>query len=254
MKTKLINIAILILMVSAAAGVFACVANGQTSTIGAMPDTVHSLEVTIPFTVDPPNGELVGIYWRIAGETGWMYAGAGTGSITWTAPIDDTEYQFYSQVDPEPYREVPSASVYVCSNCGVEDCPDCPPPSLLTATQVIAEFNPTLISIETPAIEWYWTHPTTGSEVVSYNMHFESIGQAGDTIRVTFPGLTQMDSLYGYGQTPYPLVGEQQRVRVEGVDDQGRTGPPSIWAAWFGDDGPPGEPGLPLKHLILVTP
>ena len=124
--------------------------------------------------------------------------------------------------------------------------------TLLTAIAVVASYGITSWGQpDTPMVEWYWTHPTTGSEVVSYTMEMQNVPTPGDTNTMNFPDLVEMDSLYGYASTPYPVFGEQQRVSVKGVDAIGREGIWSIWSGWFGDDGPPTQPGQPMGHLTM---
>ena len=133
------------------------------------------------------------------------------------------------------------------------DTVECPPPTVLGSVQYLAsegilEWG----TASVPGARFYWTHPTTGTKVVSYNMEIEIVSVTDDTARAFFIGLTEMDSLYGYGSFPYPTAGEQLRARVAGVDSLDRIGPASLYSDWFGDNGPPGIAGKPSVYLQMV--
>ena len=257
------EVMIVVALAALAVTVFWGVVNAQTppvSTVGQMPDTLTTMDVVVPFTVASSipwySGGGVGLYYRIPGVTGWLYiAGSYYSPIIFFAPADNTVYQFATTVDDndgnsEGYEFEPEAEVYVCTACIPGGCP---PFTKLEAVQLLAEQG--IMSwgqADTPTVHWYWAHPTTGTAVASYTMEFQTLSAAGDTGRATFPGLVDMDSLYGHATTPYPMHGELQRVSVYGVDASGSEGPVSNWSLWFGDDGPPGQPGTPLKYLEMV--
>ena len=253
---------LIVLCLIALIAVWASRVTAQTppiSTIHTMPDTVTSLDMTIHFSVASDvswdTGGGVGIYWTTDALDGWSYAGAGyTSPITWTAPMDDTTYQFSSTVDDnngnsEGYEFEPEAVSLVCTGCLRPT--DCPEPTILGSVSYLAKEGVTSWGVaDTPTIEWYWTHPTSGSAVAAYVMELEIL-KDGETITALIPGLTRMDDDYGYGSTPYPMLGELQRVRVAGVDADDRQGIWSVWSAWTGDDGPPGVTGAPKGHLVM---
>ena len=131
---------------------------------------------------------------------------------------------------------------------------DCPPTTILEAVYTFAQAGITSFGhADVPMVEWYWTHPTDGSAVVKYTMEMQNVPAPGDTNTLTYPGLDNMDEFYGYASTPYPVFGEQQRIRVKGIDADDREGPWSIWSNWFGDDGPPTQPGQPEGHMVMET-
>ena len=231
------------------------------STIAALPDTTDDGSVILHFTVQADNAwgmdGGVGIYWRIPGQSEtWNYAGTALISpVIWLAPLDHTNYEFVSTVtddmgNNEGYEFVPEAWTFVCTDCVV--CGDCPPPTVMQATHTFAAHG--IFSFgqaDVPVVEWYWTHPTSGTPVVYYTLEMQLISSPGDTVTVIFPNLVNMDAEYGYASTPYPVFGEHQRVKVRGCDAEDRSGPWSPWSNWFGDDGPPGVTGQPQGHLVM---
>lgn len=252
--------AALVLVFVLLAAEYATAQTPPVSMVSVPADTIYGRDVflTVEVSSDIPCSEAVGIYWTTAVMEGWNYAGATRDTLTWQAPMDDTLYLFSSQVNddegnPEEYHQI-KAEVFTCMDCiPPEDCPECPGPTILGSVQYLAsedilEWG----TASTPTVEWWWLHPTTGSPVETYTMQFISVSQEGDTTFAQIPGLAEMDSLYGYGSTPYPMEGQRQQVRVAGVDSLDRQGVFSVWSAPFGDDGPPGETGQPQGHLKLV--
>jgi len=147
-----------------------------------------------------------------------------------------------------------AVSIWVSIVTAQDDPADCPPPTVLEATYTFAQAGITSFGhADVPTVEWYWTHPTGGTPVVKYTLEMQNVPAPGDTNTLTYPGLTNMDDLYGYASTPYPVFGEQQRIRVKGIDADDREGPWSIWSGWFGDDGPPTQPGQPEGHMVMES-
>jgi len=56
------------------------------------------------------------------------------------------------------------------------------------------------------------------------------------------------DTIY---ETPYPYGVGPYKLRVIGVDSQGRRGPHSKPSAAWQDDGPPAEAGQPVATLVI---
>lgn len=85
-----------------------------------------------------------------------------------------------------------------------------------------------------------WGAPTAGTPVVNYIVQFSSDGGAWETVANT------PDTSYGASLE----AGHSYRVRVAGVDAEGRQGPFSLpsepYVAGELDPGPPGAPGQPI--------
>lgn len=210
---------------------FTC-ARAQTppvSMITAMPDSTFTTEIPIHFTVnstidwDQAGG--VGIYYRTSGMTDWSYAGNSyTSPLMFTPPWTETGYIFTSTVadndgNNEGYNfEYEAGTVYV---------PDMAPPDV-------------------PMIMWHWTHPTTGTQVVEYQAEWDVNG----IIRV-ISGIAVGDTTYAELEVPY-TPGQNQTLRVRGIDAAYRAGPWSIWGEIW-EDVFPGQPGKP-QGMLIITP
>ncbi|MGW8322086.1 MAG: hypothetical protein ACWGSD_11095, partial [Thermodesulfobacteriota bacterium] len=205
----------------------------------------------------------VEFYYRIPGETNWIYLGfTHTSPFPFHAPSVNKFYEFGSQcTDIEgneelwpvdrPAGEQAEAWTYVV----VGTPPNCPDPTVLEAVAVLAQngFNswgvPSL-----PRVLWYWTHPTTGTAVETYRAEWMvvPVGTCDTTISV-FEGIAPGDTTFAQLELPY-TYGASQTLRVQGVDAEGRIGPFSLWGDPFVDSGMPGEPGTPASTLTIVDP
>lgn len=85
-----------------------------------------------------------------------------------------------------------------------------------------------------------WGAPTTGTPVVDYVVQLSADGGTWETIANT------PDTIYGVDLE----TGHSYRVRVAGIDAEGRQGPWSLpsepYIAGDIDPGPPGAPGQPV--------
>ena len=248
--------AILVLMIAAAVGVFACVANGQpVSTITDIPDTVTTM--TVDFRVDvasqiPWDQGGIGFYYRIPGVTGWLYIPEFSGTtedlVSWLVPADNAQYELSTQVtdnegNEEPYHQI-KAAFYACTGCSQEDCP--PLSTLeLVSTLALQGFR---MEPNEPNIGWHWLHATTGTDPIKFEVEWDVGGAVSfiDSVAVS-------DTTFSEVELPYTW-GTYQLVRVRGVDTAGRTGPWSIWSQRWEDAGPPGAPGQPQGYLKMVGP
>jgi len=221
------------------------------SQVEALADTTCSLQVTLIVEVSsyiPWDGQQVGIYWTAEPLEGWNYAGATRDTLTWTAPADDLEYWFASTVDDnegnsEGYSFAPEAITYVCSTCTPFQ-GDCPPVTPLEALQILAASG-LKVAADSPFISWYWTHPITGSPVVEYIAEWWVDGLIG-----VIPDIAVGDTTYAFWDAPY-TIGQTQKLRVKGKDNQDREGPWSLWSEDWVDLGPPGTPEAPSGTLIM---
>ena len=86
-------------------------------------------------------------------------------------------------------------------------------------------------------IDYTWTAPTSGSPVDHYIVEHSVDGGAW----------TQIASASSNSYTLTATVGLSHRIRVAGVDAQGRQGTYSAPSdAYTPDPGPPGQPGKPI--------
>jgi hypothetical protein len=230
------------------------------SSIQALPDTVTTLEIDLHFSVQSSlpwdQGGGVGVYYRVPGVADWLYVGGGYESpIQFTIPVDNRGIEFASQVEdnagnretyphdrPEPQAEV---AAFVCTSCFIPENEDCPPTSPLQALQILAAAGFDM-EADTPKLRWWWTHPTTGTQVVEYLADWEVDG----TVAV-ISGIAVGDSTFAFWDAPY-TVGQTQRIRVWGRDAHDRDGPKAVWSDPFTDDGPPGAPSSANSTLIMV--
>jgi hypothetical protein len=232
-------------------------------TISALPDTVRAQQIEINFTVVSPvqwdAGGGVGIYYRIPGETGWLYAatisGHYAGPLAWDPPISGAVYQFAGQVtdnagaaqDYPHQRPAPQqdTETFYCPGCPQGPPPDCPPLSTLdhVTALAVAGFQ---MEPDSPGLKYYWTHPTEGPPCVSFTAEWMVDGQVS-----TIPLIpAQVGSTWSFVVLPY-TVGKTQQLRVFGVDAENRGGPFSPWSEPFTDAGPPGAPLVPAATLIM---
>ena len=210
---------------------FTC-ANAQTppvSTILALPDSTFSEQIQIDFTVESDiaweAGGGVGIYYRTASMTSWSYAGGSyTSPFMWSPPFTETAYIFSSTVSDndgnnEGYEfEYEAGTIYA---------PGEVPPNV-------------------PMLMWHWTHPTTGTEVVTY----EGEWMVNGAIRV-IQGIAVGDTTYAELEVPY-TPGQNQTLRVRGIDAAHRAGVWSEWGAVWADVFP-GKPGTP-EGMLIISP
>jgi len=103
----------------------------------------------------------------------------------------------------------------------------------------------------TPMVEYEWTAPTTGSQVLYYKGQREVTPDGGTMYTVDVDSIpaaplsapTTFIVPYAYGSTV--------RFRVAGVDSLGRTSPWSQWSSQWIDQGPPGVAGTPRQTLVI---
>ena len=226
-KMKWIYGAAMVLLVILASFTIARAQTPPVSTILALPDTTFATQIQLDFTVDSDipweAGGGVGIYYRTAGMSGWSYAGASVESpFMWTPPFIETGYIFTSTVtdnegNNEGYNfEYEAGTIYM---------PGEAPPDV-------------------PMLQWHWTHPTTGSQVVEYQAEWD----VGGNIRMIL-GIAVGDTTYAFVDVPY-TPGQNQRIRVRGEDSAHRLG---VWSEWSDtwSDVYPGQPGKPAGMLII---
>jgi hypothetical protein len=107
-------------------------------------------------------------------------------------------------------------------------------------------YTPDMAPPDSPTLTWHWTHPTTGTQVVTYEAMWEVNGQITYIMGIPF-GVPE----YGQLEVPY-TPGQNQRIRVRGKDAQGRLGPSSEWSAMWADVFP-GKPGTP-DGMLTISP
>jgi len=121
---------------------------------------------------------------------------------------------------------------------------------LLTLIVAILAYGVTSFGQE-PRVQYRWGPPTTGSEVVVYTGELQIVTAPGDTNTVPYPDIPVGDNPGFSFMTISYQYGRSMRFRVAGIDDMGRQGPWSIYAPWWVDNGPPGQPGAPLQTLQI---
>jgi hypothetical protein len=86
-------------------------------------------------------------------------------------------------------------------------------------------------------VDYSWTAPTSGSPVDHYIVEHSVDGGVW----------TQIASASSNSYTLVATVGVSHRIRVAGVDAEGRQGPYSVSSdPYTPDPGPPGQPGKPI--------
>jgi hypothetical protein len=237
-------------------GCFVCSSFAQTppiSTVQALPDTnCCTLAVTLVVDVEssiPWDTQQVGIYWTAPGLEGWNYAGSTRDTLTWQVPADNLEYYFSSTVDDddgnsEGYEFVIESSTYVCSSC-LPPSGECPPTTPLQALQILAEAGFDM-QADSPAVRWWWTHPTTGNPVVRYEVEWRV-----DGISSFINGIAVGDTSFAFWLAPM-TPGQTQDLRVHGWDALDGAGTWSVWGDPWNDQGPPGAPETVGRDLQMV--
>ncbi len=108
---------------------------------------------------------------------------------------------------------------------------------LLALPVLVFAIAPTALAQTTEAVNYSWTAPTTGSAVHHYVVEHSINGGAW----------VQVATVTINGYTLAATYGEAHRIRVAGVDAQGRQGPFSVASEPYTPDlGAPGQPGQPI--------
>ena len=120
---------------------------------------------------------------------------------------------------------------------------------IILVVVVVAMIIGVLVGIgwgQDPGVEYYWTHPTGGSEVHHYRGH-QMLISGTDTTSVYIDNIPR-----GNGQGTWTVsyqFGMTTLFRVAGVDAADRQGQWSLWSDPWIDDGPPTAPGKPSQTL-----
>jgi len=200
------------------------------SKILAMPDTVFSGDIPVEFevssTVPWDTGGGVGIYYRTAGSGAgdWRYAGGTyTSPLVFTPPFIGTTYEFASTVS---------------DNAGNNEGYD-------FFAEAVTVYAPEVVPPDVPMLRWHWTHPTEGTAVVEY----EAEWMVNDRVMV-LQGIAVGDTTFAFVDVAY-TPGQNQTLRVRGVDASNIVGPWSEWGEIWADVFP-GVPGRPAGYLVIT--
>ncbi|MBE0565085.1 MAG: fibronectin type III domain-containing protein [Krumholzibacteria bacterium] len=110
--------------------------------------------------------------------------------------------------------------------------------AVVVALFAVLAAAPAAAQTGTMDVAYQWTAPTTGSVVQHYVVEHSVDGGAWTQVAA---------SVTGNSYTLAAVTGVSHRIRVAGVDAQGRQGPFSLPSdAYTPDAGAPGQPGKPI--------
>jgi hypothetical protein len=248
-------LAVLLLAVSAMSQTYPVSTVTSAGCLQSAEDTTCTGEILIQYEVewDEEWSEAVGIYYRIPGVLDeWNYAGASyEWFLVWVPPVWEHTYHFASQTNDDTYHEPyphdrpePQQELEAFLTMEQPPDPECPQTSPLQALVILAEWGFDM-EPDTPVIRWYWSHPTTGSQVTNYRAEWKV-----DGVIAVIDSIAVGDTTFAFWDAPH-TPGQTQTIRVQGEDAAHRLGPMSVWGNPYEDDGPPGQVEEPHRTLIM---